>query len=390
MNNLLLKRNQFLYKITSFILILSNLSCLTVKALESPENSINTFQQELTNISIENDDNNELKQQFQALIENIFLNRNSAILTRDCEGLKEFYDLDKKVGKWAYENEVTKTKYFTNWCEKQSVSFTRINSIIKVSKVNEIEKDTYNVICYACTKFCYSYEDEPNIENYFKLGTCHYINLKKDNDKYIIIKEWYTDPLADSLELDNINCSEIKTTILSHTKPDFTIDERTQKAIDYAHEYCGISDNEEHLFKYNKEYKNFNPDGGDCANFASQIMFEGGGFKKNDIWNYCNKSATKAWINAQGFKNYLINSGRGSYIAKGYYCETYKDSFNLRPGDIVAYEKKGRITHVSTVTGLDSKGYPLVTCHNTDRMLVPYDLGWSNSNIKFHFIDVHY
>ena len=39
------------------------------------------------------------------------------------------------------------------------------------------------------------------------------------------------------------------------------------------------------------------------------------------------------------------------------------------PGDIVAYEKGGRITHVSTVTGVDSRGYPLVTCHNTDRDL---------------------
>ena len=387
MNNLLPKKIKFLYKITSFILILSTLNSLTANALEPSEH---TLQQKITNVSNDADTNDELKEKFQPLVENIFLNRNSAILTRDCEGLKVFYDLDKKVGKWAYENEVTKTKYFTNWCEKQCVSFTKINSIIKVSKVKEIEKDVYNVICYACTKFCYTYEDEPNIENYFKLGTCHYINLKKDNDKYIIIKEWYTDPLADSLDINNIECTEIKSTILSHKKPDFTIDERTQKAIDYAHEYCGISDNDEHLFKYNKEYKNFNPDGGDCANFASQIMFEGGGFKKNSVWNYCNKSATNAWINAQGFKNYLINSGRGTYIAKGYYCDTYKDSFNLRPGDIVAYEKKGRITHVSTVTGLDSKGYPLVTCHNTDRMLVPYDLGWSNNNIKFHFIDVHY
>ncbi|MGO0943805.1 amidase domain-containing protein, partial [Clostridioides difficile] len=42
--------------------------------------------------------------------------------------------------------------------------------------------------------------------------------------------------------------------------------------------------------------------------------------------------------------------------------------------------KKGRITHVSTVTGLDSRGYPLVTCHNTDRMLVPWDLGWSDKS----------
>ncbi|WP_300697095.1 amidase domain-containing protein [uncultured Clostridium sp.] len=390
MNNLLLKKNIFLYKVTSFVLLLSSFSILNVNALTFHNPNISNIQKEISDVYNDNYENSELKNQFQPLIENIFLNRNCAILTRDCEGLKTFYDLNKKVCKWAYESEVTKTKYFTNWCKKQCVSFTKINSTIKVSKVKEIEKDVYNVICYADTKFCYSYEDEPNIENYFKLGTCHYINLKKDGDKYIIIKEWYTDPLADSLNLDNLECDEIKNTILSHKKPDFTIDERTQKAIDYAHEYCGISNNEEHLFKYNKNYKNFNPDGGDCANFASQIMFEGGGFKKNSTWNYCNKSATNAWINAQGFKNYLINSGRGSYIAKGYYSYTYKYAFTLRPGDIVAYEKKGRITHVSTVTGLDSKGYPLVTCHNTDRMLVPYDLGWSNSDIKFHFIDVHY
>lgn len=390
MINFHLRKILSFYKVISLILIILNLNSATTFAFTFSNRDILLIKKELLEVSDDKNSNDELKAQFQPLIENIFLNRNSAILTRDCEGLKLFYDLDKKVGKWAYENEVTKTKYFTNWCEKQCVSFTKINSTIKVSKVTEKEKDLYNVICYACTNFCYSYEDEPTVENYFKLGTCHYINLKKDNDRYIIVKEWYTDPLADSLDLENIKCDEIKNTILSHKRPEFTIDERTQKAIDYAHEYCGISDNEEHLFKYNKNYKNFNPDGGDCANFASQIMFEGGGFKKNDVWNYYNKSATKAWVNAQGFKNYLINSGRGSYITKGYYCETYKDSFNLRPGDIVAYEKRGRITHVSTVTGLDSKGYPLVTCHNTDRMLVPYDLGWSNSNIKFHFIDVHY
>ena len=58
------------------------------------------------------------------------------------------------------------------------------------------------------------------------------------------------------------------------------------------------------------------PDGGDCANFASQILHEGAGFKKNSVWNYAGKDGTKAWLNAQGFKNYLISSGRASYIDK--------------------------------------------------------------------------
>ena len=57
---------------------------------------------------------------------------------------------------------------------------------------------------------------------------------------------------------------------------------------------------------HNSAYPNFENMGGDCANFASQIMYEGGGFKKNNTWNYCNKNATKAWVNAQSFKNYLI------------------------------------------------------------------------------------
>ena len=95
-------------------------------------------------------------------------------------------------------------------------------------------------------------------------------------------------------------------------------------------------------------------------------------------------------MNAQGFKNYIICSGRGGYLARGTYQEIYKEAYKLRPGDFVAYEKKGKITHISTITGLDSKGYPLVTCHNTDRLLVPYDLGWSNKGIRFHLINVYY
>ncbi len=119
-------------------------------------------------------------------------------------------------------------------------------------------------------------------------------------------------------------------------------------------------------------------------------MYESGTFSKNRTWNYEKGEATREWVNAQGFKNYLIYSGRGYYLAKGSYEEVYKEAYKLRPGDIVGYEKNGRITHVSTVTGLDSKGYPLVTCHNTDRLLVPWDLGWSDKAIKFHLIKVNY
>ena len=331
-----------------------------------------------------------LEEQFVPILEELFQNRNACILASDLENLKCHYNLNIKVSLWAYESEAQKIKYFENWCAKQGIKFDKIESQIKLRKVKEKEPGLYGILCFNSTEFTYSYVDTPEVTNTFRLGTSHYMNLKADNDHYIITKEWYTDPFADSLNLENIKSDEIRKYILAQKKPDYTADARTQRAIDYAHKYCGVSEDNEFLFKYNKAYKNFNPDGGDCANFASQILFEGGKFKKNGTWNYCDRNGTKAWVNAQAFKNYMVGSGRAGYIAKGTYQEVYKAAYNLRPGDFVAYEKKGKIVHISTVTGLDSKGYPLVTCHNTDRLLVPYDLGWSNKNIRFHLINVYY
>ena len=343
---------------------------------------------EIEAIKIDEDD--QITQQYQLLLQNLFDYRNKAILEQNEEILKELYDTDKKTGLWAYEHEVEKMKYLKNWSSKQGVTFNDIKTKVKIRKVKEKETDLYGIICNVATDYNYSYENEKDVKNIFRIGTEHYLNVKIKDNQYIITKEWYTDPFADSLNLENIKSDDIRSYILAQQKPDIQLTQEQQKAIDYAHRYCGVSTEEEYEFKFNREYKNFNPDGGDCANFASQIMYESGRFKKNSIWNYNNRDGTKAWVNAQGFKNYILNSGRGSLICKGSYEETYKESYNLRPGDFVAYEKGGRITHVSTVTGMDSKGYPLVTCHNTDRLLVPWDLGWSNKTIRFHLIRVHY
>lgn len=330
----------------------------------------------------------ELQVKFLEILKDILNKRNEYLLKTDIEQLKELYDTDIKTGLYAFEHEEIKAKYLKNWGDKQGITFDTIDSQIHMRKVRDRGNGLFGMTCNVATEFTYSYIDSPDVTTSFKLGTSHYIHLQEKDGVYKIVKEWYTDPFADSLDITNEISKEMKKFILNHKAPEYKIDDRTQKAIDYAHMWCGIGEGD-HLFKYNKQYLNCNPRGGDCANFASQILYEGAGFKKNGTWNYTN-DGTKAWLNAQAFKNYWVGSGRASYIAKGSYKEIYKSAYQLRPGDIVAYEKKGRITHVSTVTGLDSKGYPLVTCHNTDRLLVPYDLGWSNPSITFHLIDVHY
>lgn len=374
-------------QIRKVVALASLFTIIGVLLINSKSLQIGTFIREGKSIKTEKD--SEIAK-YQLLLENVFDSRNKAILTKDDDMLKKLYDVNHKFGLWAYEHEVTKMKYLENWSSKQGVKFNDIKTRVKVKKVKEKEENLYGIICTVSTEYNYSYENQPDVKNMFRIGTYHYLNMSIIDNEYIITKEWYTDPFADSLHLDNIKSDDIKGYILSKEKSEVSLTDEQKKGVEYAHKFCGAAADEEYGMKFNPNYKDFNPDGGDCANYASQIMFESGRFKKNQTWNYADNSGTKAWVNAQGFKNYLLNSGRGSLICKGSYQEVYKLAYSMTPGDIVAYEKGGRITHVSTVTGLDSRGYPLVTCHNTDRLLVPWDLGWSNKDIKFHFIKVHY
>ncbi|OOB77258.1 MAG: amidase domain-containing protein [Epulopiscium sp. Nuni2H_MBin001] len=330
----------------------------------------------------------ELKETFFDVLVGLIQKRNEYVLGQDLESLEKLYNLDIKASKYAFEHESIKAKYLKDWAQKQGVTIKNVESELKVRKVRDRENGLYGMTCNICTTFTYAYNNALDVENSFKVGTSHYIHLQKQGSEYIIVKEWYTDPLCDTVEITMEKPEEMTEFFLNSKLPEFTPNERLQKAIEYAHAHCGIGEGEG-MFRYNPQYMDCNPLGGDCANFASQIMFEGGGFKKNSTWNYTHEG-TKDWVNAQGLTYYLINSGRGHRITKGSYAKTYKTAMQMRPGDIVAYEERGRITHVSTVTGLDSNGYPLVTCHNSDRLLVPYDLGWSNSGVTYHFIDVYY
>jgi len=323
-------------------------------------------------------------------VDNIFISRNKAILEQDLELLDTLYATDTKYGQWAYEYEERKVKYLNNWAEKQGVKFIDIipKVVIRNSKASE-ERCSFNILCN--TEYKYIYLDNKEQVNSSRIGTYHSLALTKREGEWIITKEWYTDPFADSLSLENIKADDIKEYILAQKGRDMsTLDERRKNAAGYAHQYCGAATAYEDEFKYNKNYRNFNPEGGDCANFASQILHEGGKFKKNGSWNYNKGDVSASWVNADKFTSYMIYSGRASLIAKGSYDKVYKESYKLLPGDFIAYEKKGDIKHISTVTGVDSRGYTLVTCHNTDRLDVPWDLGFSDKKIKFWLVRVNY
>ncbi|MDF2596826.1 MAG: hypothetical protein K0R69_3167, partial [Clostridia bacterium] len=301
-----------------------------------------------------------LDEEVEAAVRSMFQNRNVAIINGDIDLIKSMYDTNTKYGTWAYEYELRKVKYLHNWEKKQGAKFTEINPTIVFRSIKDKgDKISINLLC--STEYKYIYEGSPDEVNSFRIGTYHVLDLVEQEEVWIVAKEWYKDPFGDSLNLERINEDSIKEFVLSQSQRDFSnIGERRIGAIEYADRYCGAASEEQFGFKYNKAYRNYNSQGGDCANFASQVLREGGKFKKNSSWGYDKGGATRSWVNADSFKSYMMNSGRASLIAYGKYEKVYQASYKLLPGDFIAYEKKGDITHISVVTGADSKGYTLV------------------------------
>ena len=325
----------------------------------------------------------------EAHIGEFFDIRSSAYLNADVDLLESLYHTEIRNGQLAFENEHTKLIYINAWADKHQATFHKVDSYIATRRIEEIEKDKYSVSLAVSTEYTYAYNDQADIETSFRIGSYHTMEFIKKDGNWLVTKEWYGDPFGAFLQIDDL--AKVQDIISSGVKPDLSdLNERRLGAVDYANKHSGVARPPEYSFHYNNEYRNYNGHGGDCTNFASQVLYEGGDMPKNGSWNYNSGGATAAWVGASPFHNYMLYSGRASLIASGDHEAVLEHSYGLRPGDYIAYERKGKVAHISIVTDLDSKGYPLVNSHNTDRYKVPWDIGWTSKNVNIYLVRVHY
>lgn len=351
--------------------------------------------------------------ELKGIIETLYNHRSSAFVTGDFPILDEDFDVSRKQGIWTKEHEIKRIKYLMDWAADRGMKFTNVISTVRIKKVFK-NTDPLKIALEETYKFEYIYpNDAVPVTNSFGVGIRHSLGLVKKNDKFQIAYDWYTDCFEDALKNYTPNTDNVNTNVEPKFKFNFSVrgsdyvPEKGRydrvKAAQYADKYCGAANGEGNNFKYNKKYSDFNGIGGDCTNFASQVIgdSEGGGLKQDKRWycitgKYGGGSGSDAWVNADGFKKYLIYSGKGRQIKRGTFEDLALPSKNypngaiskLDLGDLVCYAKGKNMDHFAVVTGWDSHGYPLVNSHTTDRYHVPWDLGWGDKNIFFHLIHV--
>ncbi|MCX7745625.1 MAG: amidase domain-containing protein [Clostridia bacterium] len=153
-----------------------------------------------------------------------------------------------------------------------------------------------------------------------------------------------------------------------------------EKAIEYAHKWA---------FGRNPAYLNFDKFGGDCTNFASQVIFAGSGIMNYTSifgWYYVNSyDRSPSWTGVNYLHEFLMNNkGQGPFAQR----VDFKD---VMPGDIVqlSFEGGSRFNHTPVIVKVDSPvtlDKIFISAHTYDRDNYPLtNYNWKD--IRFLHIE---
>lgn len=337
-------------------------------------------------------------------IQEIYNVKSKCQMIGDWKELKQHYDISKKYAQWSFEHEAKRIKYLTDWSNDRGIKFTGIRSQVELKKVrNKGDMQLLSLDETYHVDYIYRDDADKNV-NSFKVFLKHSVGLVNKDGKWLIARDWYSDCFENALgSYSGIHIGMPEEAPLNELEAScFEIEGKPQrydreKAIAYADKYW---------VNYNSKYKNCNGIGGDCTNYVSQCIGdkeEGGAIAFDGSW-FCvypkhgRAEGSRAFVNTDAFKAYLVYSGRGRVIKRGDFKEVSKPTEDsaigaagkLQVGDLICYEEKGQIDHFSIITELDSMGYPMINSHTVERYHVPFDLGWQGKHIKFHLIRIAY
>lgn len=341
----------------------------------------------------------------------IFQNRAQWLLT---EGSPPPLEADYAAGtaraKWALQHERGKIRYVRTWAEHRRVKFVEVKPSLYIKHLSGDENRARFYVGQSLT-LGYVYPGEPAV-NRFGVGSRHILELRQQDGKWVVASEWYSDPLGDETEAPAAlpAAAPGETGLMAAPNAGAALPESApfagaallerepsrlaallgarrkgydrQGAIAYADKYCGLAAGCGNDHRYNGKYRNYTGDGGDCTNFLSQILRDGGGLR-----------IPPGIIRVSNMAGYLQGSGRGWLSARGTLPQVWQQATKdargftamVGPADLVAYQFKGKMEHFAIITSFDSHGYPMVNSHTADRYHVPFDLGWDRKTIFWLF-----
>lgn len=292
-----------------------------------------------------------------------------------------------------YRRIVIKQEYPGNLSELNKKLSFNYNSIEVNANVADVD--------VAVTK-TFNYESYPDVESATK--DYYSISLKKEEDswKIVEIENFVDDIMKVQLDDSNVNLESIESIktyrngILNNVQSYFSdtsssVLESTATSSTRSTTYNGSGAATyalNHALNYNNNYADFNGYGGDCANFVSQCIFEGGDLPMhygsaytNTCWYYTNSTnRSSSWTGVEELYDYIF--GSTSKINA-----SHSNWSSVGTGDIIQLVSGGEGYHSLIITGIayssSGKSDLLVCAHTNDRRHVSLASYYSGSTKRY-------
>ena len=277
---------------------------------------------------------------------------------------RKLYDFDFTMSDAYYVLNITQCvksdgKYVVDFLEDDSFCFKFLSGITS---------ETYDV---ENTMTLEKVNDEYKICGYEKTqGYYMMFNDSKNDDSIENIYDFFYKRLVNTIENENYQKSKAEATAYVPSKSAKVKYDRNA-ASEYASKYYHIR---------NEDYYDFDDEGGNCQNFASQCLVKGGMVmdESGDCqWYYNNHLDYVApWVHVTSFRDYC-NENEG----KGLVCEVGENMYYAEPGDIVQVGISS-ISHTCIVSkivdghillnsnSIDMKDFPLESYTYPTRKLI--------------------
>jgi hypothetical protein len=314
-------------------------------------------------------------------LKDLYSLRARALMTGEsARGLDSYYDLSAQTGRNALAHEGGRISYMQAWAPARRLQVTTAAAEVTNLRV-KVSGSTATVSAIVRTQLGYKYEGVRG-GNEMGIGSWHWLELTRQDGAWRVVKEFYLDALGDEWTepFAPAGIGPVSPAAQAQDAPVLRTRLDRKGMVAYAETYCGAAWGCGNRANYNERFRSYRNLGGDCANFASQVLSEGGKLKPDWIWRH-DKEGSACWVNAQSFVRYLTGGGRATLLARGTWSRVAPALGQLKPGDIIGYQSKGTVTHVSVVTGNDSAGTPVVAAHTADRFRNPWDLGWDKDTV---------
>lgn len=323
---------------------------------------------------------------------NMLRQRFETLLDGNTDRLRANYELDAVSGEWAWEKELARARYLRTWLAERGRALTGARAWFEIDDVSSHSPDRFRLEITEHALYQYvRLGAAPGPDHLLGSRTVHVLEVVRRGVRWQIEYDWYLDPLGDgSGEPSRGAAAAGDPPRLGATAQRYD----REKAVAYAVAHSGVR-SVPGGGRYNKAYQVYSYEGGDCANFASQVLSTGG-LTQGYGW-FHDRDGSVAWTCSGDLVWYLLASGRGRAVFRGQFAEAILPSAEsprgpiglLEPGDMIGYETEGQISHVAVIVDFDPSGWPVIASHTADRLFFPWDLGWDGDTV-FWFVRIVY